>query len=104
MISTDLDDEKIAPRYIRRIHQLIKEKIYFVKCGDFVRFSRSSTTAHWLLKDLQPHCPLEMTIIKEVPGGLKLQSELEKTFKHYHHNSLWFRYEGELKEWLEDKL
>jgi hypothetical protein len=57
-----------------------------------------------VIKDLQPHCPLEMTIIKEVPGGLKLQTELEKTFKQYHHNSLWYRYEGDLKAWLEDEL
>jgi len=104
MSASTAEPWEVAPCKIRRIDQLIKERIYFVRCGDFVRFSRSSTRADWLLKDLQAHCPLEMTVIKDVPGGLKLQSELEKTFERYHHNGLWYRYEGDLKAWLEDEL
>jgi hypothetical protein len=102
-METELEERKIAPRFIHRVNQLIKERIYFVKCENFVRFSRSASKPEWVLRNLQPHCPFEMTIIRSVHGGLKIQTELEKTFKRYQHNSLWFRYEGELKEWLEGK-
>jgi len=101
MTDSTLNDLEIAPRHITRINQLAKERIYFVKCVNFVRFSRSSSSSEWLLRSSQPHCPFEMEIIKSIPGGVKLQSELEKTFKRYHHKSLWFRYEGELKLWID---
>ena len=44
-----------------------------------------------------------MTVIKVIPGGLKMQQELEKTFAGYRHASLWFRYEGSLKQWIDSQ-
>ena len=101
MMMAHMECDEIAPYKIRRVNQLMREKIYFIKCEGFVRISRSAQSQKWVLNGMQTFCPFPMTIIKEVPGGLKLQAELEKTFGRYRHNSLWFRYEGELKDWLE---
>jgi hypothetical protein len=96
-----VEDWEVAPARIRRVNQIMKERIYFIKCENFVRFTRSAMSEPWLMQNLQPHCPFDMIVIKIVPGGLKLQTELSKTFARYRHNSLWFRYEGDLKAWLE---
>ncbi len=101
MTMAQIDRDEIAPYKLYRVRQLMREKIFFIKCQDFVRISRSAQPAKWLLNGMQPFCPFELTVIKAVPGGLKLQKELENTFGHYRHNSLWFRYEGEFKDWLE---
>lgn len=101
MTMTQTERDEIAPYKLYRVRQLMREKIYFIKCQGFVRISRSAQPAKWVLNGMQPFCPFELTIIKAVPGGLKLQKELEKTFCRYRHNSLWFRFEGEFRHWLE---
>lgn len=94
---------EIAPYKLQRIRQLIDERIYFIKCENFIRITRSSSDPKYMLRGMQPHCPFDMVIITSVPGGQKLQMALEKAFSRYQHNSLWFRYEGELKEWLDEQ-
>lgn len=101
MTLTTMDDREIGYAKLHRIKQLIDERIYFIKCENFVRISRSAQTAKWVLNGMQPFCPFELSVITYVPGGLKLQMALEKTFCRYQHNSLWFRYEGEFKDWLD---
>jgi hypothetical protein len=99
--SLNYEEDDICDAKKRRLRQLVNEKILFVKCENFVRLCRSSSTK-WFLKDLQSNCPFELTIIKEIPGGIKLLGEIEKSFEHYRHQGQWFRYEGALKNWIED--
>lgn len=101
MTMQETHTHEISPRFIHRVNRMMKERVFFIKCGEFVRISRSASSPKWVLSGMQPFCPYEMTIIKEFPGGHKLQRELEKVFAGYRHNSLWFRYEGSLKTWLE---
>ena len=95
------DEEKnITPAKQRRISQLMRERILFIKCQDFVRICRSSQPK-WFLKDLQSHSPFELTIIKQIPGGLKIAKEIEDLFVDYRHQGQWFKYEGSFKKWIE---
>ena len=101
MMTTQPAPEEISHHKLWRMSQLMKEKIFFIKCESFVRVCRSSYASKWVLSGMQTHCPFEMVVIKEIPGGIKLQQEIENTFSGYRHNGLWFRYEGELKRWLD---
>ena len=95
------DEERhITPAKQRRISQLMRERILFIKCEVFVRICRSSQPK-WFLKDLQSHSPFELTIIKNIPGNLKLAREIEALFASYRHQGQWFKYQGSFKSWIE---
>ena len=103
MSLAEFSRDEIPPHKLWRINKMMKEKVFFIKCGEFVRITRSSSSPKWVMAGMQPYCPYEMTVIKVIPGGLKMQQELEKTFAGYRHASLWFRYEGSLKQWIDSQ-
>lgn len=95
------DEERhITPAKQRRISQLMRERILFIKCEGFVRICRSSQPK-WFLKDLQSHSPFELTIVKQIPGGLKIAREIEELFASYRHQGQWFKFQGSFKSWVE---
>ena len=95
------EEDDICDAKKRHLMHLMNEKILFVKCENFVRLCRSSN-GKWFLKDFQSYSPFELKVIKEIPGGIKLLAEIEKSFERYRHQGQWFRYEGAFKNWIED--
>jgi hypothetical protein len=79
------------------------EYIFFVRCENYVRLCKS-VSPYFLLEEMQPHCPLEMNIIRIMPGNLRAVMEIEKLFSGYRHSGRWFHYTGKLKLWLETPI
>lgn len=97
-----LEEDYISDAKKWRIKRLMNERILFIQCEGFVRFTRTSLTKHhWMLASMQSHSPFELKILKNIPGGLKVLNEIEKVFGHYRHQGKWFRYEGALKNWID---
>jgi hypothetical protein len=72
--------------------------VYFVRCGEFVKIGY--TTAQPQTRVEAFDAPYDVTLLASVPGGLRLERSLRRTFKDLHHRREWFRYEGGLKEFV----
>ena len=53
------------------------------------------------IAEIQKHCPYEFRLALEVRGGKPLEQALHAIFSEYRVRSEWFRYSGDLKEFIE---
>jgi hypothetical protein len=74
--------------------------VYFIKCEGFVKIGYSGSFAA-RIDAIQTSNPFEVTLLHTVPGDLALENSFHERFRAHHHRLEWFRFEGELKEWLE---
>lgn len=73
---------------------------YFIQCHDmpFVKIGRATKSLQKRLATLQIGCPMPLNII--AASRHYSEKELHRQFAPYHHNGEWFRYEGELRDFI----
>jgi hypothetical protein len=74
--------------------------VYFVKCQEYVKIGHS-TKPMSRIADLQTSSPYPLEILLLMPGNSATERELQSIFSEYHHRNEWYRYDGELKEFIE---
>lgn len=77
--------------------------VYFVRAHDFVKIGWT-TCLSMRLDAMSTTMPFEPEVILEIEGGRALEQELHEKFAPYRHRREWFRYEGELKAWVEARI
>lgn len=73
--------------------------IYFVRGDDKVKIGFSKDVES-RIKDLQASSPLELSLLLTIKGTTKTENELHDRFDKYRIRGEWFRYEGELEEFV----
>lgn len=74
--------------------------VYFIKCGEFVKIGRSDDPKGRLLA-LRIGNPFDLTLLHTVPGDAFTEEQFHGMFATYRHRLEWFRFEGELRAWIE---
>ena len=77
-----------------------KSRIYFIRCKGFVKIGRSDDPEARLLA-MRTGNPLDLELLRTVPGGASEERHFHKKFRDQHHRFEWFRYAGALRAWLE---
>ena len=75
-------------------------RVYFIKCGEFVKIGVSSDPLKQL-RNLRIGNPFELELLNHIPGNEALESALHEKFADLHHRYEWFHFRGELREWIE---
>lgn len=78
------------------------EFVYFARAGEYVKIGFSGWPEK-RMKSIQTGCPLAITLQAKMPGTLKTELATKRRFSEYRvrRNGEWFRYEGELKVFIE---
>lgn len=76
------------------------ETVYFIACGEFVKIGRSQDPRR-RLAGITTDNPYDLALLRVVRG---LEVEYHQRFAAHRHRNEWFRFEGELKAWLESEL
>jgi Meiotically up-regulated gene 113 len=77
--------------------------VYFIRCNEFVKIGTSFDP--WRrMTDMVSGNPYEMQLVLVIHGTSTEERDLHRKFKSCHHQLEWFRYDGELKDWIEDRL
>jgi hypothetical protein len=74
--------------------------IYFIQAGPFVKIGYTGNIKA-RQNELRVGCPYEQKLLRTIPGGLKMEAMIHSMAARYHFRGEWFRYEGELKKWVE---
>jgi hypothetical protein len=77
--------------------------VYFIQCGEFVKIGKADNP-RVRLSELTTGNPLDMKLLYAVPGCENVERSLHRWFRTYHHRGEWFRFEGELRDWIERGL
>ena len=56
------------------------------------------------LKQIQTGCPFELDIIARFPGTVAIEKSLHDKYDEYRLRGEWFKYEGKLKEAIENQI
>lgn len=75
-------------------------RVYFIQCGEFVKIGTATDVAARLLS-LQTANPLPLVLLATERGFVPRERELHRQFAALRHANEWFRYEGELKAYIE---
>lgn len=78
----------------------IPNHLYFVRCGPFVKIGIAADVRK-RVKDMEMHNPYDLEITHVMLGKRKEEKELHQRFSAYRHKGEWFRYQGELREYVE---
>jgi Meiotically up-regulated gene 113 len=77
--------------------------IYFVHAAGLIKIGLSKNIAA-RLEDLRTACPVDLTLLYFVHDGDRTQERrFHRRFAAHHSHREWFRYEGELRDWLMDR-
>jgi hypothetical protein len=74
--------------------------VYFVRCGEFVKIGYTSHLVEDKIKSLAAASPHDFEILRKTAGGVKLEKRLHRLFKAQHYRGEWFRFEGDLRNFL----
>lgn len=76
--------------------------VYFMRCGEFVKIG-IAVCAESRQRDIQTNNPYEVVLLGTIPtdDAFKLERQFHARFWGLHHRREWFRYEGELREFVE---
>ena len=77
-----------------------KPRIYFIRCGGFVKIGVSRDPSR-RIRDMVTGNPHDMELLHTAPGDIAVERRLHEKFRTQHHHHEWFRYEGELAAWLD---
>lgn len=80
--------------------RLMPNHLYFIKCGEFLKIGIAADVRK-RVKDMEMNNPHEMEVIHVMLGKRKEEKELHLRFADYRHRNEWFRFEGELREYVE---
>lgn len=103
---TVANESRIGPRTTRKetISNDVAEKksyVYFILCSPFVKIGRANDIGR-RLSELRIGNPFDLRVLHVIEGGNALEREMRCRFVALHHRYEWFRYEGELKDWLDE--
>lgn len=74
---------------------------YFIAVNsEYVKIGYTQGTVKKRTEDLEKGCPYRYELIGEVPGGKELEQALHSIFSSYRHKDEWFRYEGDLRNFV----
>jgi hypothetical protein len=73
--------------------------VYIIRSGDFVKIGYSLNPIE-RLNSLQVSSPNKMELLWQEPGGLQNEAAYHLRFRAHYERGEWFRYEGELREFL----
>lgn len=79
---------------------LMADRVYLIRCQDFVKIGFSNGT-RTRLSTLQMGNPHELKIIAVLPGGEEMEKDLHRRFAEHRHRGEWFRIEGALATYIE---
>lgn len=75
-------------------------EIYFIRCEDYVKIGIGYTPSD-RIGTLQVGCPFELVMIGTIPGTIAEELALHRRFASMRIRGEWFRYEGDLKAYIE---
>lgn len=75
--------------------------VYFIRAGEFVKIGYAGFVAG-RMKELQTSNPLPLELLHKEPGNLVLEAKYHASFAALHVRGEWFRYEGEIRDYVED--
>jgi len=78
------------------------EYVFFIKCENYIKIARS-VHPRWMLRDMEYSNPFGLSILSQICGNHHIERELKRKFSGYRHKGSWYRYEGKLKEFIEEK-
>ena len=98
-------DKRIIAQNVRRLQRQrdIGKLVYFAICEGFCKIGYSSEPRKRVL-GIQSNCPFEVRLLVAIVGGRTKERELHERFKDYKSRGEWFRFEGELQEFVEDLI
>jgi hypothetical protein len=77
--------------------------VYFAKAGDRVKIGSAKDVGK-RMKQLQTGCPDKIQVVKLISGGRDVEASLHRQFARHRAVGEWFKIEGALATYLEDRL
>lgn len=97
----ELPDYSIIERLLQHKPRNVRSgTIYFVRTGDFVKIGFAKDLPRRMTA-LRIGCPHPLELILAIKGHIGVESEMHIRFEQYWHRGEWFRYEGELRSFVE---
>lgn len=93
-------DAQVALDEIDTWKKIAKGWVYFIKAGDFIKIGFALDVAT-RVKALQTGSAETLQLLWQCPGDQKEEANWHAKFHEQHKRGEWFRYEGQLKEFLE---
>lgn len=78
----------------------IPSVVYFIQSGEYLKIGISTNVTRRLAQ-LRQRMPHPAIVLHTTPGGTREERALHRRFRALHHTGEWFRYEGELVEFVE---
>jgi hypothetical protein len=78
----------------------VRGYVYFIGGGDWVKIGFAKNISR-RLEALRTTCPFPLAVLASFPGSEKRERELHNRFSGYRLSGEWFRFEGELKAFVE---
>lgn len=93
----------LVSNFHRRIGGSRRKMIYFIVCGDLVKIGRASNVRA-RLASLQTGNPMPMMLLGEIHGDKTVEFDLHQLFYSFRVRGEWFRYDGELRAFIEKAI
>lgn len=77
--------------------------IYFIYDGDYIKIGYT-TNIKQRLKNIATANPRKLELVKIIDGDNQLEYIIQEYFSNYHLSGEWFRYEGELYNYINNSL
>jgi hypothetical protein len=75
--------------------------VYFISCRDCVKIGIARDTA-FRLREMQVHCPYEMTLLGVTDGGRSVERGLHQRFARYRIRGEWFSLSDEIQQFIRE--
>lgn len=92
--------DEYQARNVEREQDRSHHRVYFIRCGDYVKIGVTGNI-EGRLKALQTANALLLELLTHIPGSYEDEHRLHAQFAALHHRDEWFRYEAELREYVE---
>jgi hypothetical protein len=74
--------------------------VYFIEAGGYIKIGFTGSVPSRLAQ-IETATPFVLTLLRQEPGTLETEMAFHKRFGALHVKGEWFRFEGELREYLE---
>jgi hypothetical protein len=78
----------------------VRGYVYFIGGGDWIKIGFAKNVSR-RLEALRTTCPFPLTVLASLPGTAKRERELQNRFAAYRLSGEWFRFDGDLKAFVE---
>lgn len=73
--------------------------VYFIGCGEYVKIG-VALDVDKRMRQLEATIPFPITLLGVTMGGQENEAQLHVRFAHLRHKGEWFRFEGELRDYI----